>query len=205
MIHPFIYINGYPGVGKLTVARELEKLLPKSKIYHNHLLIDPIAPLVDRTSPEYTAIRTNLRRQILDVIATSEATRDTTWIFTDSWCTSEAGRDAAKDYQDAASRRGVPFITVIMTCNPGENARRIVDEGRKGRNYTKLRDVEVLRSIRKQEEIFRFGGHEELVLDVTDLSPKDSAQRIVKHVRRVAEWHEGHGREQRAGEDLDIT
>ncbi|KAK1766698.1 hypothetical protein QBC33DRAFT_83827 [Phialemonium atrogriseum] len=47
----YIYINGYPGVGKLTVAKELEKLIPGSKIYHNHLLIDPVAPLVERTSP----------------------------------------------------------------------------------------------------------------------------------------------------------
>ncbi|OIW23597.1 hypothetical protein CONLIGDRAFT_637563 [Coniochaeta ligniaria NRRL 30616] len=186
-MHPFIYINGYPGVGKLTVARELERILPKSKIYDNHLLIDPIAELVDRSSPEYNAVRTNLRRLILDVIATSESTRGTTWIFTDSRCTNEVGSSAVQDYVDASEKRDVPFVPVIMTCDPEENARRIVDEGRGKGGRTKLRDMDVLRSIREQEDMYRFGHELELELDVSCLSPQKAAQRIVDHVTKVME------------------
>lgn len=53
----WLYINGFPGVGKLTVAKELQKLVPNSKVYHNHLFIDPIAAVVDRSSPHYNAMR----------------------------------------------------------------------------------------------------------------------------------------------------
>lgn len=51
-----IYINGYPGMGKLAVADALAKLIPRAKILHNHLMIDPVAALVDRDRPEYHAI-----------------------------------------------------------------------------------------------------------------------------------------------------
>lgn len=186
-VHPFVYINGYPGVGKLTVARELERLLPKSKVYDNHLLIDPIAQLADRSSPEYDMIRTSLRRLILDVIGTAESTRGTTWIFTDSRCTSEVGSNAVQDFVDASKKRGVPFIPVIMTCSPEENARRIVDEGRGKGGRTKLRDTDVLRSIREQEVMYRFGGESELELDMSNLSPRDAAQKIVDHISKVIE------------------
>lgn len=184
-VHPFVYINGYPGVGKLTVARELERILPTSKVYDNHLLIDPIAQLVDRSSPEYDTIRTSLRRLILDVIAMSESTRGTTWIFTDSRCTNEVGSNAVQDFVDAAKKRGVPFTPVIMTCDPEENARRIVDEGRGKGGRTKLRDTDVLISIREQEVMYRLGGESELELDVSNLGPREAAQRILDHITKV--------------------
>ncbi|EWG41498.1 hypothetical protein FVEG_03601 [Fusarium verticillioides 7600] len=88
----FIYINGYPGIGKLTIAKELQQLLPDSKVYHNHLLIDPIDALVERSSPGYHEMRTGLRRYVLNEIATSECTKDKTWIFTDAREVTAPGR-----------------------------------------------------------------------------------------------------------------
>ena len=68
----FVYINGYPGVGKLTVAKELmhvrpsplaaifvrlrgffRKLIPSSRLIDNHSLIDPVARRYERWMPEY--------------------------------------------------------------------------------------------------------------------------------------------------------
>lgn len=126
----YIYINSYPGVGKLTVAKELEKLIPGSKVYHNHLLIDPVAPLVERTSPHYHTIRASLRRHVLDIIATSEATQHVTWVFTDSRSSSPIGSAAAQDYENAAIKRGVPFVSVILQCELEENLKRVANEGR---------------------------------------------------------------------------
>ena len=181
----YIYINGFPGVGKLTVAKELQKLIPNSKVYHNHLLIDPIAAAVDRGSPQYDAMRTDLRRYILNMLATSKATRDVSFIFTDSRGSTEAGRMAVKDYQDAAIKRGVPFISVILTCELEENVRRIVGPERCV-GSTKLVDSEILQDIRQQERIFRFEDAEELELDTTSLSPREAAYSIREHVEKVA-------------------
>lgn len=41
-----IFIYGAPAVGKLTVARELEKQTG-FKVFHNHLTIDAIEPVFD--------------------------------------------------------------------------------------------------------------------------------------------------------------
>ena len=183
----YIYINGYPGVGKFTVAKELEKLMPGSKVYHNHLLIDPVAPLVDRSSPHYRAIRTSLRRHVLEIIATSEATKDVTWIFTDSASDDPTGGASALDYQDAAARRGVPFLSVVLWCDLNENLRRVVQEGRGGGLNTKLTDPEIAQTIRLEEELYRFGGPSELELDTTSTGPIEAARQILAHISRVVD------------------
>jgi broad-specificity NMP kinase len=181
----YIYINGYPGVGKFTVAKELEKLIPDSKVYHNHLLIDPIAALVGRNDPHYREMRTSLRRHILDLIATSESTQHTTWIFTDSQSSDPVGSATAQDYQTAAIKRGVPLVPVILHCELEENAKRVVHEGRGAGLNTKLTDLDILRAIRQQEDIHKFGGQEELEVDTTDISPAEAAEKILKHIREV--------------------
>jgi hypothetical protein len=68
-----LYLNGYPGVGKLTISRELlsvtsipvlnmtdedpRKLIPNSRVFHNHLIIDPAGALFERDDPEYQPLR----------------------------------------------------------------------------------------------------------------------------------------------------
>lgn len=64
----FVYINGYPGVGKLTIAKELRYarfmsmlisrlLMPGARLLDNHKLIDPAAALFERGAPEYQPLR----------------------------------------------------------------------------------------------------------------------------------------------------
>lgn len=182
----FIYINGYPGIGKLTIAKELQQLLPDSKVYHNHLLIDPIDALVERSSPGYHEMRTGLRRYVLNEIATSECTKDKTWIFTDAREVSAAGEMGAKDYEAAAIKRGVSFISIVLECEIGENIRRAINPTRVANIGAKLTDETILRPILENETIYRFGNETELVLDVTKLSSKEAALRIKEHVDRLA-------------------
>ncbi|SCO85910.1 uncharacterized protein FRV6_10037 [Fusarium oxysporum] len=182
----FIYINGYPGIGKLTIAKELQQLLPNSKVYHNHLLIDPIDALVERSSPGYHEMRTGLRRYVLNEIATSEYTKAKTWIFTDAREASAAGEMGAKDYEAAARKRGVSFISIVLECEIEENIRRAINPSRNQNVDAKLTDETILRPILENETIYRFGNETELVLDVTKLSSKEAALRIKEHVDRLA-------------------
>lgn len=119
------------------------------------------------------------------MIATSEATRDPVWIFADSRF-SEVGSAAPKDYRDAAEKRDVPFTPLIMTCGADENARRVVDEYRGELGCTKLMDIGVLKGIREKEQMCRFGGRDELEVDVSNLSPREAAENNVEHVLKVA-------------------
>lgn len=181
---PYIYINGYPGIGKLTIAKELEKLVPNSKVYHNHLFIDPIAPLVDRDSPHYQDIRTSFRRHILNTIATSEAAARSTWIFTDSRSSDLIGSAGAQDYKDAADLRGAFFIPIILHCEMTENLTRLSSEER-GTGNTKLRDPAILKAIRLKEDIYTFGGPCELKMDITNMTASEAAKRIHEHLVEI--------------------
>ncbi|KAF5237770.1 hypothetical protein FANTH_10645 [Fusarium anthophilum] len=170
----FVYINGFPGVGKLTIANELQQVLPSSKVYHNHLLIDPIDALIERSSPGYHAMRTGLRRYVLNEITTSEYTKDITWIFTDAREANSAGEMGAKDYEAAAAKKGISFISIVLECEIEENIRRAVNSKRSQSISAKLTDETILRPILENETIYRFGTETELVLDVTKLSSKEA-------------------------------
>lgn len=184
----FIYINGYPGSGKLTIANELAKLIPDTKVYHNHLMIDPVAALVNRDDPEYDRIRSSFRRYILDVIATSESTGNFNWIFTDARCTSSIGSEAAQDYQLAAERRGVPFIPVALSCSLEENLQRTMTRAASiNNNTTKLTDPALVQKVRQEEVMYQFGGREELQLDITNLTASEAAQKISQHLKSLDE------------------
>ncbi|KAL8738293.1 MAG: hypothetical protein Q9181_000882 [Wetmoreana brouardii] len=183
MAPPLIYINGYPGVGKYTIAKELVKLLPNAKLLDNHQLIDPVAAVYERWMPEYQGLRKTVRKGILDSIATSTTLMDVTWIFTDSQSSDEVGSAAVADYIHAARTRSSPLISVILMCNTDENLRRLKAELR---GKTKLNDTDVLLEIRESKDLYHFGGDAELTLDVTELSPVAAAQKILDFVTKVA-------------------
>ncbi|OHE94567.1 hypothetical protein CORC01_10095 [Colletotrichum orchidophilum] len=190
----FIYINGYPGVGKLTVANALSNLIPRSRVFHNHLVIDPVAAMLDRDDADadagaYNDLRTSFRKHALDAIATHPALADKTFIFTDARESGPLGSEAARDHKTAADRRGVPFVSVVLRCDADESVKRIasrvgVGDGVAAGN-TKLTDGEVLLRIRDKETIFQFGDENEMCLDTTSLGSEDAAHLIFQHVNAV--------------------
>lgn len=48
-----------------------------------------------------------------------------------------------------------------------------------------LVDTDVLKGFRARGEIYRFQGPEQLVLDVSEISPAQAAERILQHVGLV--------------------
>ena len=115
----------------------------------------------------------------------AQSTQDITWIFTDQQSSSQLGRSAAKDYQDAAALRGSTFISVVLQCDVNENLKRVAGVDRGTGSNTKLTDLSVLRSIREREDIFHFEDENELELDVTYLSPSEAAGKISVHIAKV--------------------
>lgn len=175
---PWIYINGYPGVGKLTIAKELQKLIPDSKIIHNHLVIELCLNAFERASPEYEDLRKAVRREVLNAIST--VGRNTTYIFTGSHGThTPIGPAIARQHLDQAVSQKIPFISVILACEEEENLRRVTSSTR----VSKLRDIEALKTIRNNT-LFAFQcEHEMNVLDVTNLLPAEAAAKIDEFAR----------------------
>lgn len=172
---PLIYINAFPGVGKLTVAHALQNLIPGSKVLHNHELIDPVETRYPRGHPEYGQQRTACRRERLqEVVEDSE----TIYIFTDAQTEYNA---CVADYHSLSlGLVGRRFFSIVLECEIGENVRRLTCAGRDCGQNGKLTEEGILRALRAEAEIWKFGGQDELVVDVTHLSAEASARTIVE-------------------------
>ncbi|GAB7345518.1 hypothetical protein MBLNU457_3833t1 [Dothideomycetes sp. NU457] len=177
---PFIYINGYPGIGKLTIARELQKLIPNSRLVHNHALIDATSSVYARDEEDYQPLRQAMRRTVLSSISQSATTRSITWIFTDSQSSDAIGSACSTDYLSAAQERGSEFFSVVLSCSLEENLRRLVIVGRgEGGGNGKLVDVGILKMIRETEDVYHFGGERECEIDVSEKSAGEVAREIM--------------------------
>lgn len=138
----------------------------------------------------FFTLRLGQRNAVLEAITTNISHPDVTWIFTDSQQSSDPLAQAvAESYRNAAIKRGSLFISVVLTCELEENCRRLVArnpsrddpqaayESLSGRK-SKLADVNVLKDIRREHELYRWGGENEIELDVTVMDPREAARRI---------------------------
>jgi adenylylsulfate kinase-like enzyme len=63
---PLVWINGFPGIGKLTIARALVEQMKRERVIliDNHQLIDPVEAKFPRSHPEYANERRKMREQV---------------------------------------------------------------------------------------------------------------------------------------------
>ncbi|MBY3041127.1 MULTISPECIES: chloramphenicol phosphotransferase [Rhizobium] len=180
----FVLLLGFPGVGKLTIAKELGSLI-SAKIVDNHWFNNPILRLLDEegSAPlpkgiwEYTG---RVRQAVLDAI-TAYSGPSASFIFTHAG----VGGDerSARTYEqffDAAGQRAAVFVPVRLLCAEEELARRVSSPAR--RDHLKTTDVETSRSRSQQAVVLNLPHKHALTLDVTFISPSESAAAIRDHV-----------------------
>ncbi|KAK1635158.1 hypothetical protein BDP81DRAFT_351658 [Colletotrichum phormii] len=184
---PLIHINGYPGTGKLTIARALEqKLAPGARLIHNHLLINPADAVLHRTEPGYQDLRKAIRGTVFAALAEHPSTRDSVYIFTDFQSSDAVGSATCAEYLEAARARGCLLVSVVLTCDEGVNLERLVSAER--RAHCKIVDPELLRSFRAESTIHRFEASDSVValdVDVSRKTPEQAAEEILDHVLRM--------------------
>lgn len=195
---PIIHLNGFPGTGKLTIARKLvetlnadfEKLHPanrashtRAKLVHNHLLIDPAGAVMDRTQPGYQQLRRAIRDAVFTSLTNETSTYETIYVFTDWQSGDEVGSGVCEEFQTMARARGSLFIPILVSCEEQENVRRIQDAGRA--TSSKITDSELLLQWRHElnpPPVYQFRDNgARLDLDVTGLSVEEAADAIWKH------------------------
>jgi thymidylate kinase len=126
-----IHINGWPGVGKLTVARELARRLD-ARLLDNHTLHDIAIRLCDRGTEEYWDLYYQVREvayQRIRVMPLEQVLVMTNPLLSESHREVEAW-DAVK--QLAADRKD-SLVSVTLDCSLDENIRRISSEERRHR------------------------------------------------------------------------
>ncbi|KAJ5109954.1 hypothetical protein N7532_002599 [Penicillium argentinense] len=198
---PLVWINGFPGSGKLTVTKFIAQLNPDTLILDNHTLIDPVEAKFPPLHPDYLKERHLYRQAILKKHVYDEATIDKLVIFTGMYLKSqvqcmagvayaildfqsdnELGRDVATEYKDAAHESGRPFLPVYLVCDVDANLERVSTLERIDSGTKKLTNAQLVKHLRGKCDLFRFDDCPGLELDTTNAPPLEIASKILDFV-----------------------
>jgi len=128
----------------------------------------------------------------LGAIARSISTKEVIWICTDQQSSNASGSQISLEYYNTAASLSARFVSIILTCEAKENERRLVASSRGTGNNAKLTDVDILREVRENEDIYHFGGEDELELelDVSNRPPEAAAKMIAEFIAvgLLTEW-----------------
>ncbi|KAJ4138581.1 hypothetical protein NW768_002429 [Fusarium equiseti] len=179
---PIIHINGYPGIGKYTIAKRLTELFPHLKLVHNKLFTDLADALVPRGTEDHFKVWENFREISFQPILHSDDTFDYGYIFTNFMPNDDDSPVVMRDYIEAAEcgdDRQREFIAITLVCTEQENVRRLVSVERQQNG--KLTDPEQLRICRATIESrhdYLEGCHH--VIDVTNLEVEAAALAVAR-------------------------
>jgi DUF438 domain-containing protein len=180
----FIYLVGFAGTGKLTIAHAFAPLID-AKVIDNHWINNPIFGLIDPDGmtplPDAVWVQAaKVREAVLETIATL-ARPEANFVFTHEGVEGDpVDRAIFESIRSTAARRGACFVPVRLLCEEGELVRRIQSPERAG----------MFKCIDPADAINKSRHHTvldpmlpaTLTLDVTTLSPEESAAAILAHV-----------------------
>ena|SRR5689334_5488099 len=174
-----IFINGWPGVGKLTVARQLVAAMD-GRLLDAHTIYNVAFYLTEFRSPAFYETVRGVRDIAFDRVADLPAAVPV--VMTNAFAT---GSDWAQENWNAvralADRQGAKLFFVELDCSAAENQRRIQfeDRGLLG----KPRDPSLIVEKRQLRSLLRPADADHLLcLDNTSLSPQACADEIVAWV-----------------------
>lgn len=172
-----VVIYGPPAVGKLTVAKELAQKTG-FKLFHNHLAID----LVVSVFPFGTAHFSDLLEKIKLMVIEDVAKNNTNLIYTLAYGVETFEGKRENDFVNKLIKivegHGGKAYFVRLTCSKQEQIRRLGEKSRKA--YQKITDPKVLREVEKAVKLDeQIPFVKSLIMNTTDLSPKDAADKII--------------------------
>lgn len=175
-----IHVNGWPGSGKLTVAREVARKLD-ARLLDNHTVHDVAGRLCGRDTAEYW----ELYYQVRDIAYKRvRALPSHELVVMTNALTQESDREqeAWAAVKALAADRGVPLVAITLQCSLDENVRRIASEGRRHR---KLTEPALLIEWRSTLTLLTDDSVRSLTIDNTTRDPDHVAGEIVGFARQV--------------------
>ena len=168
-----IFLHGLPGVGKLTVARELAKLTG-FRIFHNHLAVDLAESVFEFGSLSFVELREKIW---LEVFSRAVAANLNGLIFTFAFDRT-VRRSFIEHTRGVIESSGGEVLFVELRCSIEELERRIEHPSRQ--RFGKLSSVERFRELKEAGALVDPGiPTERLVVDTTELCASDAASLIV--------------------------
>ena len=167
-----VFLHGMPGVGKLTIARELATLTG-FKLFHNHLTVDLVLSLFEFGTAPFVKLR---ERIWLDAFAEACDAKLEGMIFTFAF--EKTVRDEfVPNVVTLVESRGGEVIFVNLHCDSEELEQRITDPARA--KFGKLTSLELFRQL-NNDGTFDTPDKltDRLTVDTTNISPAEAAQKI---------------------------
>jgi chloramphenicol 3-O-phosphotransferase len=176
-----IYLIGFAGCGKLTIARTIQSAFDCTLI-DNHRINNVIFSLLDTDGnsrlPDKVWENVGLvRAAVLDTIR--HLTKPgRSFIFTNELLEGDVrARKVLVEIAELAHMRDALFLPVRLTISPTELSRRVVSPGR-AENFRET-DPEAARKKAQEHEVLRPHGFAYLEIDVSSLSPEEVAGKIL--------------------------
>lgn len=171
-----IFLHGLPGVGKLTVARELAQLTG-FPVFHNHLAVDLVGSVFEFGSRPFVELR---EKVWLAMFSQAVAARLDGLIFTFAYDRSVSDRFIG-EVRKIVEEDGGTILFVELKCSVEELEKRLTDSSRE--RFGKLTSVEQFREL-SQAGAFVDPGIpvERLVIETTELTAPDAAHQIVDNL-----------------------
>ncbi len=137
-----ILLNGFPGVGKLSVARAIQSLLPEQhcRIVDNNIAIDAVLAVFPNRGPAYSRLRERVYNAILDELK-EDVDSSEVLIMTACLVAGVVSDGMALErHMEIARYLDMPFFYCTVTCSKGEHLERLVSPGRVSEGKKKLDD-----------------------------------------------------------------
>jgi hypothetical protein len=189
MQNTMIYLIGFAGVGKYTIAKAIAEMmagtLEPCKIVDNHYVLNPIFNLIaqDGVTPLPTQVWDAAMQVRLAVLATIEhvSPRDWNFVFTNELTEDSDGSNLMLYSQilKVAEARGARFVPVRLWCDLEEHLSRVVRPERRER--MKGVDPNEARDKHANHKLFMPDHANTLTLNVSNLMPNVAAQTILNH------------------------
>lgn len=186
MIHyknTIIYLIGFAGVGKYTIATEI-CAQTHCRLIDNHLINNVVFSFVredggKKLPPEIWRRTQKIRTIALDTMV-DLGNRDFSYVFTN-----QLRQDDQEDWQiynaieSAATKMNSLFVPICLECDPDENKKRIVSADRAALYKA---TSEKLVDQNRDEKPLQPTHKNTLNLNVTRLSANKAAHAVLKHV-----------------------
>jgi hypothetical protein len=180
-----IYLIGFAGCGKLTIAQAIQARCD-CILVDNHFINNVIFSLIDPDGKTKLPDKVwehvwQVRSAVLDTIR-DFAKPGRTFLFTNELLAgAERDRQLFLEIAELARHRSALFLPVRLTIAPGELARRVVAPGRAER--FKEIDPQAALTKAQEREVFRPHGFDFLEVDVTTITAEEAAERILVGLR----------------------
>ena len=177
-----IHLNGWPGVGKLTVARIVARRL-SGRLVDNHVLHNVAASVCDRQTDAYWKVLYAVREIVYARIRELPASE--VIVMTNAFVRRlDHDAEAWSALKSLADDRDDTLIEIVLDCSLEQNLARIDSEDR--RNYRKATDPNLVIGWRNDLDLIADDTAHSIRIDNSDLTPEQAAEVVIDFAATVA-------------------